>query len=229
MQLWRRIVYIGIGFFESLTVTGILFGWPALLHMFQIEGIYSHFCIEDGFQVQNVTAQSATTIPTIIRCSRQDNMFGLLYSVMIATYGIPSALIGFSLDYAGLRFTRIMGTLMMIGGFIFVGLATAANPWMVWPGMLLISFGSNGMRLCSLQCGNAWPEKRSTIMFCYTSAHAASTLVFLMFQYANAAGISLRSTSLAMSIVCGVTLISSFILPKMKTNQSKILRKIQSR
>lgn len=66
MQLWRRIVYIGIGFFESLTVTGILFGWPALLHMFQIEGIYSHFCIEDGFQVQNVTAQSATTIPTII-------------------------------------------------------------------------------------------------------------------------------------------------------------------
>ncbi|OXA42188.1 solute carrier family 43 member 3 [Folsomia candida] len=223
MHLWKRIVFIGIGFFESLTVTGIIFGWPALVHVFQLEGIFSHFCLEDaksqgeyntnGTEFANT---SDTNSSIIIRCPRQDNMFGLLYSLMIAMYGIPSALVGFSLDYAGLRFTRVTSGAMMIGGFIWVGLATAANPWMVWPGMLLISFGSNGMRLSSLQCGNAWPAKRSTIMFCYTSAHAASTLVFLMFQYANAAGISLRSTSFVMSAVCGITLISSFILPKMK-------------
>ncbi|OXA49773.1 solute carrier family 43 member 3 [Folsomia candida] len=223
MKLWMRIVFIFIGFFESLTITGIIFGWPALLHVFQIEGIYSHLCLEEDAQNGNGTAQIAanTSVTTVIRCAKQDNMYGLLYTVMIGLYGIPSALIGFSLDSLGLRFTRICGSTMMMAGYAFVAYATQDTPWTVWPGMLAISLGSNALRLCSLQCGNAWPEKRATIMFCYTSAHAASTLVFLMFQYANAAGVSLYYTGIFMTAFSGLSFFASFILPKIKVEENK--------
>lgn len=68
MKLWMRIVFIFIGFFESLTITGIIFGWPALLHVFQIEGIYSHLCLEEDAQNGNGTAQIAanTSVTTVI-------------------------------------------------------------------------------------------------------------------------------------------------------------------
>lgn len=44
MQLWRKFAYVAIGFFESLIFSGLIFGWPSLVHVFQIEGVYSHLC-----------------------------------------------------------------------------------------------------------------------------------------------------------------------------------------
>lgn len=56
MVPWRPLVTVAIGFCESLIFSGLIFGWPSLVHVLQIEGVYSHLCLTGEDYGQNATS-----------------------------------------------------------------------------------------------------------------------------------------------------------------------------
>lgn len=46
LSLARRVVIFMIGVVESMLFGGAVFGWPQLVHVLKVEGLYSDLCME---------------------------------------------------------------------------------------------------------------------------------------------------------------------------------------
>lgn len=57
-------------------------------------------------------------------CPAQDDRMALLYTVACCVYCTPGVFIGYALHHFGLAFTRVMGGLMVSGGFLLLSFTT---------------------------------------------------------------------------------------------------------
>nr|XP_045605351.1 uncharacterized protein LOC123762700 isoform X1 [Procambarus clarkii] len=129
LSLTRRVVIFIIGVVESMLFAGTVFGWPQLVHVFKVEGLYSHLCDDSTTLHHNHTARpppahnpfnntrcwdrnttfqfSSSHKVGVEQCEAQDERFALIFTVTVGCYSVPAVLVGFLLHHAGLRVTRV--------------------------------------------------------------------------------------------------------------------------
>lgn len=234
LSLARRVVIFMIGVVESMLFGGAVFGWPQLVHVLKVEGLYSDLCMEAP-SAPNHTRRPPSAADTfnntrclnlnttfeisdskaigVEKCDPQDERFALIYTVTVCCYSIPGILVGYLLHHAGLRVTRVSGGTMLSLGFLFLGIATKDSPHWLFPAMILLALGGNQTRMSVMQFGDLFPEYRATAITMLSGMYAASAALFLVFQYTAMAGIPRAHVCWALAALSTLSVFLSFIMP----------------
>ncbi|XP_045605352.1 equilibrative nucleobase transporter 1 isoform X2 [Procambarus clarkii] len=235
LSLTRRVVIFIIGVVESMLFAGTVFGWPQLVHVFKVEGLYSHLCDDSTTLHHNHTARpppahnpfnntrcwdrnttfqfSSSHKVGVEQCEAQDERFALIFTVTVGCYSVPAVLVGFLLHHAGLRVTRVSAGTMMSMGFLFLGMATKESPNWVFVAMILMALGGNQLRMSVMQFGDLFPLHRSTAITLLSGMYAASASLFLVFQYTADAGIARAHVCWVLAGISALSIFLSFIMP----------------
>ncbi|ELR21409.1 uncharacterized protein ACA1_183430 [Acanthamoeba castellanii str. Neff] len=126
----RRGLYLGVALFQSIWISGTVYGWPAFLLMLRAEHLYANRCGTDELIEHHPPSQgNNTTIEEGIECPEQEILFN-----RIATSGISSLLIslfvmGLCLDRFGPRITAES----LFIGYAFVLLFIGVSCFFLWP------------------------------------------------------------------------------------------------
>ncbi|XP_068213171.1 equilibrative nucleobase transporter 1-like [Palaemon carinicauda] len=242
LSLGRKIVIFFIGAIESMLFGGAVFGWPQLVHVLRVEGIYSDLCnpstapppLHQPTMVNENLHNQSILIPNnnsqchglnhtfivsnsqkigVEKCDPQDEMFALIYTITICCYSIPGIIIGYLLHHAGLRVTRISGGTMLAMGFLFLGITTKEQSYWLFPAMILMALGGNQVRMSVMQFGDLFPAHRATAITMLTGMYAASAAIFLIFQYTASYGIERSVVCWCLAAVSSLSVFLSFLMP----------------
>lgn len=243
LSLGRKIVIFLIGAIESMLFGGAVFGWPQLVHVLKVEGIYSDLCgapttatppLHQAEVANESLRSSVLAVPHnnsrchglnhtfvvssshkigVEKCDLQDERFALIYTITICCYSIPGILIGYLLHHAGLRVTRISGGTMLAMGFLFLGMATKEHPYWLFPAMIFVALGGNQVRMSVMQFGDLFPAHRATAITMLTGMYAASAALFLIFQYTATMGIERSLVCWCLAAVSSLSVFLSFLMP----------------
>ncbi|XP_023227451.1 large neutral amino acids transporter small subunit 4-like isoform X1 [Centruroides sculpturatus] len=226
MENWKKWLCFFIGYFESLLFAGIIYGWPSLVYLFKEDHLYSHLCSNITVAVEsNVTVAvhaemyTKKTQVNYINCYEEDSMYNLAFSIgtcILSTSVLFGALI---LDYMGLRFTRVLNSIILALSFLLFGLCNKERPYLIFFGVVLLGLGGGQLRLTDLQIADIFPKAKATVIALYGGAYTGSSIVFLFFKIGYEFGISWRTSFYFCSILSLLMLIPTFLLfPKIKFN-----------
>lgn len=221
ISVTHRIIIYLIGIFEAITWSGCIFGWPQMLQVLKMNGIYSHLCETNvkGFLFSNVTSQDqlqndmTLNSPVYLHCPAQDERYALIYTVSCVLYSAPGILNGYSLHHFGLAATRVAAGLMMMGGFLCLSAITIESPDYLWGGAILISISGNTIRMSGLQFGSLFPKHCATATSVISGIFSASAAVFILFTYGSSAGLSWQSMCYIYAFAASFILVATVIIP----------------
>ena len=221
MALTHRIIIFLIGIFEAVTWSGCIFGWPQLVQVLKMNGIYSHLCnapvageitsnVSSGDPLQNEVVSIG---PEYLSCPAQDERYAFIYTICCVLYSTPGICIGYSLHHFGLAATRVAAGLMMTGGFLLLSAITIETPDYLWGGAILISIGGNTIRMAGLQFGSLFPDHTAAATSIISGIFSASAAVFILFTYGSSVGLSWHSMCYIYALVASFILVSTIIIP----------------
>ena len=167
-----RYVYLILAVFFSVTLSGVIFGWPALILILEDENVYSNVCDPDN----------TSTSP----CGAQSSKFNLIY--VIATTGFSFAVLplGFVLDKFGPKISALIGSGLMIAGSLLF--AFSSNDFDAFiPAYLLIGIGGPPIVFSFMHISNLFPKNKGTIITMLNVALDASAMVFVLFDLIHSA------------------------------------------
>lgn len=242
LSLARRVIIFLIGTVESMLFAGTIFGWPQLVHVLKVEGLYGDLC--DGtthsmhqhnrseLQPSSSSSSQANTFNNtrcaahnttfevsmsqevgVEQCSPQDERFALIFTLTVGCYSVPGVLIGYLLHHAGLRVTRVCAGTMLTTSFLFLGMATKESPHWLFPAMILMALGGNQLRMSVVQFGDLFPLHRSTAITLLSGMYAASAAIFLIFQETASRGIARAHVCWFLACVSSLIIFFSFLMP----------------
>lgn len=263
LSLARRVIIFVVGVVESMLFAGTVFGWPQLVHVLKVEGLYSDMCDGPSSSPSSPSSSSTPSNSSLLRpsslnvtsplnvttlfgpesppiqifnntrcnafnhtydisksqnigveqCDPQDERFALIYTITVGCYSLTGIFVGYLLHHAGLRVTRISGGTMMALSFLFLGITTKESPNWLFPAMVLMALGGNQLRMAVLQLCDLFPERRSTALTLLSGTYAASAALFLVFQYTAAAGVARAHVCWALTFLCVITTMATFLMP----------------
>ncbi|CAL4059589.1 unnamed protein product, partial [Meganyctiphanes norvegica] len=216
MSLAHRIMIFLIGIFESIIWSGCIFGWPELVQVLKMNGIYSHLCkttVVGGTSIFNGTSEEQHHSIEYMGCPAQDERYALIYTVCCVLYSTPGIFIGYSLHHFGLAATRVAGGLMMTGGFLLLSAITIENPDYLWGGAILISIAGNTIRMAGLQFGNLFPQHCAAAMSVISGIFSVSAAVFVLFTYGTSLGLSWQNMCYIYALVASLILVATLFVP----------------
>nr|XP_053639699.1 LOW QUALITY PROTEIN: equilibrative nucleobase transporter 1-like [Cherax quadricarinatus] len=241
LSLARRVTIFVIGVVESMLFAGTVFGWPQLVHVLKVEGLYSDLC--HGFStpssllphahtslntptpphqafnntrchgLNNTFEISRSHIVGVEQCGPQDERFALIFTVAVGCYSVPGVLVGYLLHHAGLRVTRVSAGTMLTMGFLFLGMATKESPNWVFASMIFLALGGNQLRLSVMQFGDLFPLHRSTAISLLSGIYAASAALFIIFQYTASAGLQRSHVCWFLAALSTLSIFLTFLMP----------------
>lgn len=130
-----RVLTLGLGIGENLLLSGIAFGWAALVFILKQDGYFSHLCSETTSSPFNSTGATVDDIPgqamvTVLdqttaasmgvedvslrdagrfpSCPEQDNQLQLIFTVATFCYEFLLFPMGIMLDKLGTLFMRML-------------------------------------------------------------------------------------------------------------------------
>jgi len=163
----------------NLGVSGVLFGWPALLLILQKEGVYRERCDEPA------DAPDAF-------CSAQDLRLNLVFTMGVVSTMVFSPVTGAILDRWGPRRTAAGGSVLFALGCLLF----AESGWLPFDSLPLssicLSVGGPAFYLSSMHLSRLSPPHSATIVTLFSACFDSSSLVFLLFEVVNS---SLGTTS----------------------------------
>ncbi|KAG7169756.1 solute carrier family 43 member 3-like [Homarus americanus] len=239
LSLARRVTIYIIGVVESMLFAGIIFGWPQLVYVLKVEGLYSDLCRGSSSSVvhddhneikptstlnlfynnsrclglNNTFEVSRSHAVGVEQCGPQDERFALISTVSVSCYSIPGILVGYLLHHAGLRVTRISAGTMLSLGFLLLGMTTTESPNILFPAMILLALGGNQTRLAVAQFGDLFPLQRATAITLLSGMYAASAGLFIVFQYTASVGIPRAHVCWFLAALSSLSVFLSFIMP----------------
>ncbi|CAL4059586.1 unnamed protein product [Meganyctiphanes norvegica] len=216
MSLAHRIMIFLIGISESILWSGCIFGWPQLVQVLKMNGIYSHLCkttVVGGTSIFNGTSEEQHQSIEYTGCSAQDERYALIYTVCCVLYSTPGIFIGYSLHHFGLAATRVAGGLMMTGGFLLLSAITIESPDYLWGGAILISVAGNTIRMAGLQFGNLFPQHCAAAMSVISGIFSVSAAVFVLFTYGTSLGLSWQNMCYIYAFVASLILVATLFVP----------------
>lgn len=206
---------------ESMIWSGTIYGWPQLVYMLKLNGIYSQLC-DGNFhhhhhtssinqEIKNITQTSKVHF---VSCPNQDKQYALIYTVACVLYSSPGMLVGYSLHYLGLTVTRVAAGSMITTGFLLLSVTSIELPETLWGAAILISVGGNTVRMAGLQFGNLFPERRATATAIISGIYSPSAAVFIFFKYANDLELTWITSCLLFAAASGLILVFTPFMPK---------------
>ncbi|XP_064640568.1 equilibrative nucleobase transporter 1-like isoform X3 [Lineus longissimus] len=205
---------------EILLFAGTIFGWHSLNYVLKKEGYFAYLCrdLENGtlsadHKYSNYSAvtteasvrteltdaaRNRTDVDKIIICDPQDSAFNLIFTLAVCITGGSVFFCGFLFDKCGTRFCRYISLACAIVSFPLIAFSTPETSVLLYPGMILFSFGCYILLLSNLQVACLIPAKKSTFMCVMCGSFDAGSAVFLTLKISYAAGFSLRSYFLCM-------------------------------
>lgn len=181
----RRGLYLGVALFQSIWISGTVYGWPAFLLMLRAEHLYANRCGTDELIEHHPPSQgNNTTIEEGIECPEQEILFN-----RIATSGISSLLIslfvmGLCLDRFGPRITACVGSLISVSGALLISFSNDHGFDWFFVGFGLMGFGGPALHLGVIHLSNLFPGNKAMLIAAFNGAFAISGLLFLGFQQA---------------------------------------------
>ncbi|CAL4075783.1 unnamed protein product [Meganyctiphanes norvegica] len=204
---------------ESMIWSGTIYGWPQLVYMLKLNGIYSQICFEN--LLKNTTIiQEDTKITTetpqeqFVSCPEQDTQYALIYTVACVLYSSPGMLVGYALYYLGLTVTRVAAGSMITTGFLLLAVTSIEMPETLWGAAILIAVGGNTVRMSGLQFGNLFPERKATVTAIISGIYSPSAAIFIFFKYANDLGLTWITSCLMFAAASGLILLVTPFLPR---------------
>ncbi|KAL7647099.1 UNVERIFIED_CONTAM: hypothetical protein RMT77_002357 [Armadillidium vulgare] len=235
LSLPRRILIFILGFLDNLLFGGAVFGWPQLVFVLKVEGLFGDLC--DSY-IQNSTnsnsnqfflnvshcsdyensAENSTLHEEEFQnaqkiCAAQDEKFALIYTVAVVCYGVPGVLVGYMLHYAGLMLTRMLGGFMVASSFVFLAVTTYESPNWLFAATVLLSMGGNQLRMSNMQFGDLFPSVRSTTITVLTGVYAASATLFILFPIGASFGISRPIICYCLAAYAFISAVASVVMP----------------
>lgn len=144
-------------------------------------------------------------------CDSQDARFQLVFTV--AAFCIQGSVFpsGLLFDKIGTRFVRILFSILILAGHLFLGFSTPATANFLFPAGILIGIGGVLMMVCSMQVSNLFGPNKATIMTLMSGCFDSSAVVMLIVKLSYEGGVPM---STAFFILAGATIffyINTFI------------------
>jgi MFS family permease len=160
----KRFVLLGCAVFFSLTLSGVVFGWPAVVIMLQDQGVYQYLC------------EPGATLP----CQAQILRFNLVFVVASTGFACAVLPMGIVLDRWGPKICSCMGSVLLVAGSIMFAFADPPHFDGFLPGYLLMGLGGPPVVFSCMHLANLFPQKKGTIITLLNVALDASSLVFVI-------------------------------------------------
>lgn len=165
----RKAIFLVIfAALETLLMSGVIFGWPAIEAMMIEQGQYAELCGE-GNQVCPARNLKLTTI--FISAS---SAFALVFW--------PS---GYILDKYGPRVSNLIGCLLLLGGALLFAFSSSVGFDAFLPGYIIMGAAGPSVFLSFLSLSNLFPDHKSTIISLFNVMLDASALDFVILQQIN--------------------------------------------
>lgn len=207
-----------IAIVESMVWSGTIYGWPQLVYMLKLNGIYSQLCDGNPFNTSSINEEvkNATQPSTeqFVSCPNQDKQFALIYTVACVLYSSPGMLVGYSLHYLGLTVTRVAAGSMITTGFLLLAVTSTELPETLWGAAILIAVGGNTVRMAGLQFGNLFPERRATATAIISGIYSPSAAIFIFFKYAHDLELTWITSCLLFAAASGLILVFTPFMPR---------------
>ncbi|BFZ14051.1 hypothetical protein BsWGS_17090 [Bradybaena similaris] len=220
-------------FVENGLFSGLRAGWSALVYILKQEHIYADLCF--GNTTGNSTSDSDMPLGLdaaissnqtggIISCDEQDAVFNECFTIASATMALSALLYG-HLNYKfGIRAPRILSVIIFVGGACCFAFINKDIPWLVFPGLLLISSGGMALYITNNQLSYMYTTRSAAVVGLLCGALEASSIVQTIIKILYENGISLFISYLTLAGLYCLTLISTiFFLPKDFIDSKKII------
>eukprot|EP00057_Strongylocentrotus_purpuratus_P025448 XP_011679922.1 PREDICTED: solute carrier family 43 member 3 [Strongylocentrotus purpuratus] len=222
---------------ENAFNSGIFYGWPSLVFILKQQQFFREGCDDDlspDVVLSNdsfgygTSSPEVTDSPSILSgndsghenglddpmlpCAYQDSKFQLVFTV--AAFCMQGSVFpsGLLFDKIGTRFVRILFSIFILAGFLFLGFSTPERANFLFPAGILIGIGGILMMVCSMQVSNLFGPNKATVMTLMSGCFDSSAVVMLIVKLSYEAGLPM---STAFFILAGATIffnINTFIL-----------------
>jgi MFS family permease len=190
----KRMILILSAVFFSLTLSGVVFGWPAVVIMMQEQNVYNYKC------------SANETIP----CQEQVDQFNLIFTIASTGFAISVLPMGAILDRFGPKISSLIGSALVLGGSLMFAFSDPPNIDMFIPGYLLIAMGGPPVVFSFMHISNLFPENKGTIITMLNVALDASSLIFVILGALYDGIPALRSYKVCFGFACWFCLFFSF-------------------
>lgn len=183
--------------FASFWTSGIVFGWPALVLMFNKKQIFSELCAgsED--------------------CQERQRRLNLVFSGGFFCMLAGRLAWGLFLDWQGPKKTAMVAALTICVGAILMAFSFG-DMWRdaVAPGYVLMSLGGPGVHLANFHAGNLFPKIKRTVTASFSGVYGTSGLVFVIINAAYQAGLNgFHAWGIFAGILCCIVVVYALIQP----------------
>ncbi|KAJ8259242.1 hypothetical protein COCON_G00182540 [Conger conger] len=202
----RYWLTLATGLVECLFFTGVIYGWASVVFILKDSGYFSDQCVD-------ATGPNGTQY---MDCSKQDELFSLVFTIAAFLQSGLSLLNGFFFDHFGTMASRLLAIILYTTGTLLIAFSHPEISNILFPGLACIAVGSDMLLLTNMQVGNLFDTHRSTVITLYSGAYSSSALIFLIIKVAFEKGISLQHAFFFLSAFSIIHLMRTFILmPKM--------------
>ncbi|XP_061076306.1 equilibrative nucleobase transporter 1-like isoform X3 [Conger conger] len=202
----RYWLTLATGLVECLFFTGVIYGWASVVFILKDSGYFSDQCVD-------ATGPNGTQY---MDCSKQDELFSLVFTIAAFLQSGLSLLNGFFFDHFGTMASRLLAIILYTTGTLLIAFSHPEISNILFPGLAFIAVGSDMLLLTNMQVGNLFDTHRSTVITLYSGANSSSPISFLIIKVASERGISLHHAFFFLSACSIIHLMRTFILmPKM--------------
>ena len=205
----KAILLIALAALETLLMSGVIFGWPAVEAMMLQEGQYSELCGAVGNAV----------------CPARNLKFTSIFIAASSAFALVFWPSGYVLDRFGPRVSNVLGcALLLLGTLLFAFSDSKSSFDAFLPGYLIMGAAGPSVFLSFLSLSNLFPSRKATVISLFNVMLDASALIFVLLQLVSPALFNSPSLSsspirvlfLAYAAVPVVSLLAAYwLLPRL--------------
>ncbi|CAF1428570.1 unnamed protein product [Adineta ricciae] len=169
---WIGVIWLTL---EVNLVAGTIFGFAALFKVLPKYGVYSHYCTS----ASNTTAAAAAAL---VNCGAQTREYQNALTLGIAFFGLPSALVGGLIDKLGCRFTKLIGVVFHVVGWLALALVQSGRDYLLYIHTVFSSIGGIAVLISTFASSEYFATSRAVISALFAGATISSTMWFSIFQ-----------------------------------------------
>ncbi|XP_022102110.1 solute carrier family 43 member 3-like [Acanthaster planci] len=231
-----RVLTLGLGTFENLIFSGVVFGWASLVFIVKQEGYFSHLCsttnsssnssteflgVSDQPISQSGLTQTPTTSPSagtggdFPSCPEQDAELQLVFTIATFCYEFLLFPMGIVLDKVGTLAMRLLSSLFILTGLLLIAFSSMETAYLLFPATSFLTIGGIELMFTNMQISSLFGRRKSTIMTFLSGCLDSSAFVFIVVKllYENL-GVPLQTSFFILAGICLVLCFNTLLLPK---------------
>ncbi|XP_061076305.1 equilibrative nucleobase transporter 1-like isoform X2 [Conger conger] len=137
----RYWLTLATGLVECLFFTGVIYGWASVVFILKDSGYFSDQCVD-------ATGPNGTQY---MDCSKQDELFSLVFTIAAFLQSGLSLLNGFFFDHFGTMASRLLAIILYTTGTLLIAFSHPEISNILFPGLAFIAVGSDMLLLTNMQ------------------------------------------------------------------------------